>query len=71
MKIYFHMNIESFSNCYVIVNEETKAAIIVDPGKLTKEMVNQFEDNGYKPEAVLITHNHPGHIRGLKTLLKI
>lgn len=71
MKIYFHMNIESFSNCYVVVNEETLSAIIIDPGKITKEMINQLEDNGYKPVAVLITHNHPGHLRGLSTLLKI
>ncbi len=71
MKIYFHMNIDSFSNSYIIVNEETGAAIIVDPGKITKEMINQMEDNGYKPVAALITHNHSGHIQGLKTLLKI
>ncbi len=71
MKIYFHMNIESFSNCYVIVNEETSQALIVDPGKITKEMINQLEDNHYKPVAVLVTHNHADHLRGLSTFLKI
>ncbi len=71
MKIYFHMNIESFSNCYVIVNEETNEALIVDPGKITKEMIVQLETNHYKPVAVLVTHNHADHLRGLTTLLKI
>ena len=71
MKIYFHITIETLSNCYVVVNEHTKEALIIDPGKITKEMINQFEDNGYIPKAILITHNHPGHIRGLTTLLKI
>lgn len=71
MKIYFHRNIENSSNCYVVVNEELKEAVIIDPGKITKEMISQFEDYGYVPKAVLITHNHPAHIRGLTTLLKI
>lgn len=71
MKIYFHMNIESFSNCYIVADENTKSAIIIDPGRITKEMINQIEDNGFTLEAVFITHNHPGHIRGLSTLVKI
>lgn len=71
MKVYFHMNIESFSNCYVIVNEGTKQALIIDPGKITKEIINQIETDGYELTACLITHNHPGHIHGLETLKKI
>ena len=71
MKIYFHMSIESFSNCYVIVNELTSEALVVDPGTVTKEMINQLEDNHYKPVAVLVTHNHEDNLRGLKTFLKI
>ncbi|MGI5059008.1 MBL fold metallo-hydrolase [Treponema pectinovorum] len=71
MKIYLHMNAESFSNCYIVVNEKTKQAIIIDPAKITNQMIKQIEDNSYKPVAVLITHNHPGHTKGLSTLLKI
>ena len=55
MKIYFHLNIESFSNCYSVVNEKTSEAVIIDPGKITKEMINQLEDNNYRPVAVLVT----------------
>jgi len=71
MKIYFHMNIESFSNCYVVVNEDTKQALIIDPGKITKEIINQIETDGYDLAACLITHNHPGHLHGLATLRRI
>ena len=71
MKIYFHLNIESFSNCYAVVNENTSEAVIIDPGKITKEMINQLEDNHYRPVAVLVTHNHEDQLRGLKTFLKI
>lgn len=71
MKIYFHLNLEGFSNSYVVVNEETKKALIIDPGKITAEIINQIEGGGYQLCAVLITHNHSSHVRGLSTLRKI
>lgn len=71
MKIYFHLNLDGFSNSYVIVNEETKSALIIDPGLITKDVIDQIEGSGYNLEAILITHNHRSHIRGIKTLLKI
>ncbi|MCR5189275.1 MAG: MBL fold metallo-hydrolase [Treponema sp.] len=71
MKVYFHLNIGGFSNCYLIVNEETNEAIIIDPGHITEELISQIEDNHLKLTAVLITHNHGTHVGGLKTLRKI
>lgn len=71
MKVYFHLNAGGFSNCYVVVNEETNEAIIIDPGKITEEIISQIEDNHFKLSAVLITHNHGSHADGLKTLRKI
>ena len=71
MKIYFHLNIESFSNSYIVVNEFKNQAIIIDPCKINEEMINQLENNNLSLEAVFITHNHPDNTRGLKTLLKM
>ncbi len=71
MKIYFHLNLEGFSNCYVVVNEQAKEAIIIDPGKITDGIISQIEDEGIKLSAVLITHNHGSHVDGIKTLRKI
>jgi len=71
MKVYFHINLGGFSNCYLVVNEETCEAIIVDPGKITEEIISQIEENHLKLVAVLITHNHGSHVGGLKTLRKI
>lgn len=71
MKVYFHMNVETFSNSYLVVNEDTKTAIIIDPCKITKQIIDQIENGGYKMQAALITHNHKGHINGLSTLMKI
>ena len=73
MKIYFHLSLEEFTNCYVVVNDESekKEAIIVDPGVITNDMIKQIEAGPYRLSAVLITHNHFNHVKGLRTLNKI
>ena len=71
MKIYFHINEGGFSNCYLVVKEISNQAIIIDPGKITKEIIARIEDNHLNLAAVLITHNHGSHADGLKTLRKI
>ena len=53
MKVYFHLNIEGFSNCYVVVNEKSKEAIIIDPGKITKELISQIEEQHLKLHSLL------------------
>ncbi|MBQ6781173.1 MAG: MBL fold metallo-hydrolase [Treponema sp.] len=71
MKIYFHLNLETFSNTYVVVDEKTKVALIIDPGKPTNELLKQIETDGYLLSAALITHNHEENTRGLATLKRI
>jgi hydroxyacylglutathione hydrolase len=73
MKIYFHLCIEEFTNCYIVVNDDPlyKSAVIIDPGKFTNEMIAQLEEGGYSLDAVLITHNHKNHVKGLSTIMKI
>ena len=71
MKIYSHLNTGGFSNTYIIANENTKEAIIVDPGKISEEIITQIEENDLDLVAILITHNHGSHVFGLKTLMKI
>lgn len=73
MKVYFNFNIEGFTNCYTVVNDDPDVmeAIIIDPGRVTNAMISQIEEDGYKLKAVLITHNHANHVKGLSTLRKI
>lgn len=71
MKIYFHLNLGGFSNCYVVVNEVSKEAIIIDPGQVTEQLISQLENKHLNLSAVLITHNHGSHVHGLNTLRKI
>ena len=71
MKIYLHLDFEKLTNCYLVVNEETKQAIIIDPCKIANQLIAQIEEGNYDLMAVFITHKHENHYRGLKTLKKI
>lgn len=73
MKIHFHLCIEGFTNCYLILNDApgVKEAVIIDPGKISNDMITQIEEDHYKLSAVFITHNHKDHVHGLNTLCKI
>jgi len=84
LKLYFHYCSSTFSNCYVLgtsvpdseVSSSKEAAlpkeaIIIDPGSMDSDLLSLIEDNNYLLSGVLITHDHPHHIRGLKTIMKI
>ena len=47
-------------NCYVI--GDPPAVAIVDPGAEGDRIVRTVEENGWKPEAILLTHGHLDHI---------
>jgi len=49
----------------------SNAAIIVDPGSMEKAMLETIENNNFTLKAVLITHDHLGHVKGLRTLKRI
>jgi glyoxylase-like metal-dependent hydrolase (beta-lactamase superfamily II) len=71
MKIYQHYSLYGFSNVYLVGNDETKEALVIDPAEMNAALLGHIEKNGYALKAVFVTHNHNHHIRGLKTLLKI
>lgn len=71
MKIYFYLNLESFSNCYFVVNELSRQALIIDPGFASERIISQIEEERLYLCAALVTHSHSGHTKGLSTLKKI
>ena len=75
MKLFFYYCSYGFSNCYILgaENENTaqNEAIIVDPGSMENATLNTIENNNFNLKAVLITHDHLHHVRGLRTLMRI
>lgn len=48
-----------------------REAIIIDPGNMDRGLLSLIEENDYSLLGVLITHDHPHHVRGLNTIMKI
>jgi glyoxylase-like metal-dependent hydrolase (beta-lactamase superfamily II) len=69
MKLFFQYCSFGFSNCYIL--GEGNQAVIVDPGSMENSTLQTIENNNFYPAAVLITHDHIGHVRGLRTLMRI
>jgi len=76
MKLFYQYCSYGFSNCYVIGTDKIKpgqpsAAVIIDPGSIENIILDTIENNNMDIKAVLITHDHLSHVRGLRTLLRI
>ena len=62
------MKIEKFSlgilgaNCYLLINEETKDTVVVDPGGHSKKFTAYIEEEKLNLVAILLTHGHYDHI---------
>ena len=63
MKIYPHYSHESFVNSYLVGNEVSKEALIIDPGTITGEVIDHIEKNGYTLSAEDTVKNiQPAHL---------
>ena len=57
-------------NTRVVVCEETRAAICIDPGEKSAEIVSFLNDNDYHLQAITLTHAHFDHVGGTLDLHK-
>lgn len=70
------MNIERFvigpigTNCYIVINEETKECFVTDPAACPPELVSHIRSTGLKVQAVLLTHGHFDHIMGIDDFVR-
>ena len=58
------------TNCYTVVDTETKEALIIDPADRADVLIRDWKDKGVTPTAVLLTHGHFDHIGALAGVKK-
>lgn len=66
--IKLHNNGEFSENTWIYTNEDTKEAIIIDPGTELEKLYKLIND--YTINYIFITHSHFDHIQGLQELKK-
>ena len=71
------MKIEKFvlgalqTNSYLILNEDTKEVLIVDPATCPDYVLSHVKSNGYVPKAILLTHGHFDHVMGIEKWVEL
>ena len=58
------------TNCYIVINDETKECFIIDPGASGKQLAERIRQDGLNPVAILLTHGHFDHAGGAEDLAK-
>lgn len=71
MRLYYHLVFPHLSNTYLVVSEDTKEGVLIDPGSLDLHLVQIIEKNQYTLKGVLVTGNTPAHTDGIPTLLRV
>ena len=56
------------TNCYFAINDNTKEALIVDPGASASKLAEIIEEEKLNPVAILLTHGHFDHAGGAEEL---
>ena len=68
------MKVEKFvtgiisTNCYLVINEETKQTVVIDPGACPKHLMGHIKSEGLDIRAILLTHGHFDHIGAVDAL---
>lgn len=61
IKVESHIVSDFGTNCYFIINEQTKEMLVVDPGDDAAMLTDAIEKAQLKPTAILLTHGHLDH----------
>lgn len=56
------------ANCYVVWDEATQDAIIIDPGAGASEILKWLNTQALKVKVIALTHRHPDHIGAVREL---
>lgn len=56
------------ANCYILGDEQTREAVVIDPGGDVPVLMRSLEAASLKTVAILATHGHFDHVEGLAQL---
>ncbi|HOO46398.1 MAG TPA: MBL fold metallo-hydrolase [Deltaproteobacteria bacterium] len=59
---------EFMTNCFIVADDATLDAIVIDPGGEAPRILKEIEKMGVKVKAVVNTHAHVDHIGALKEI---
>jgi len=54
--------------CYIVACEQTKEAVIIDPGGNEEDILAACQEENLKVKYIVNTHGHPDHVCGNKLL---
>ena len=64
-----HINVGNLAeNCWFLANEDTKEAVVIDPGAEPDRICAAAEKHGWKITAILLTHGHIDHMGACESL---
>ena len=69
------MQIKSFmvghlgTNCYLVYDEESKEAMLIDPGAFSGDIESEIEENELSLKYIVLTHGHFDHVLGVDKYL--
>lgn len=61
-------NLNLITNCYVIVDEETKEAMVIDPGAEPEKIIHMLDILDVNLKYIFITHCHADHIGAIEAI---
>ena len=56
------------ANCYIVMDKNTKEAVVIDPGGDVDDMLKAIDTMGAKVMYILLTHGHVDHTSGVAEL---
>lgn len=57
-------------NCRVLIDDESKNAVVIDPGGEALKIVSYLKESGLELKAIWLTHSHLDHCGGVAELLE-